>query len=221
MRALLLGLVFAGLAGVTEAQAVVSDGFSFSGALTSNGWTAHSGAGNKVIMANGSVATLEQSSGSGEDVNMSFTAIGATDKIYASFDLNIPSGNPVNPDTAGNYFVQFRTGGSFRARTGVLSPAGGGDYVLAINADSSDLGAGTSWASKRTLMPSRFSKAAHSERIARTSPSSVRLAGCRRRESCCTFSMMWLTRSAWVRIISVSRKSSAEISSDSANSWPA
>jgi len=38
-------------------------------------------------------------------------------------------------------------GFAFRGRTGVLSPAGGGDYALAINADNSNLGAGATWAS--------------------------------------------------------------------------
>ena len=50
--------VLAGLATLASAQVVASDDFSYTGALTSNGWFAHSGAGNKVVMADGSVATL-------------------------------------------------------------------------------------------------------------------------------------------------------------------
>ncbi|HEX5052430.1 MAG TPA: hypothetical protein VFZ65_11700 [Planctomycetota bacterium] len=134
------------LTGAASAQVVASDNFSYVGALTANGWTAHSGAGNKVIMSNGSYATLDQSAGSGEDVNLAFPAFGAADTIYASFTLNVPSGNPVNPDGEGTYFVHFKdTGSLFRARTGVLSPAAGGDFQLAINADNANLGAGAQW----------------------------------------------------------------------------
>jgi len=142
---ILTGLALLTLTSLAQAQVYASDDFSYTGALTSNGWTAHSGAGNKVIMANGSYATLDQSTGSGEDVNKSFTPIGPTDTIYASFDFRLPSGNPVNPDGDGLYFAHFREGFNFRSRTGVLSPAAGGDFVLAINADSSALGAGVSW----------------------------------------------------------------------------
>ncbi|MEZ6036183.1 MAG: hypothetical protein R3F29_01795 [Planctomycetota bacterium] len=129
-----------------SAQVVASDNFSYVGDLTANGWTAHSGAGAKVIQANGSTARLDHSGGSGEDVNLAFAAFGATDVIYASFTLNVPSGNPVNPDSQGTYFIHFKDSGSaFRARTGVLSPAATGDFGLAINADSSNLGAGAIW----------------------------------------------------------------------------
>lgn len=143
---LLLGIALASLASSASSQVLASDDFTYSGALTSNGWTAHSGAGNKVIMANGSHATIEQSSGSGEDVNLPYTQRGATDTTYAKFSFRVPSGNPVNPDAQGLYFAHFKTSGNFfQARTGVLSPAGGGDFVLAMNAQSSDLGAGASW----------------------------------------------------------------------------
>ena len=55
--------------GAVFGQVFTSDNFNYVGPLTSHGWTAHSGAGNKVIMADGSMATLEQSAGSAEDVN--------------------------------------------------------------------------------------------------------------------------------------------------------
>lgn len=140
------------LAGAASAQVVASDNFSYVGALTANGWTAHSGAGAKVVNSNGSFATLDQSAGSGEDVNLAFAAFGATDTIYASFTLNVPSGNPVNPDAQGLYCVHFKDGGSgFRARTGVLSPAALGDYQLAIHADNSDLGLGAAWPADLTF----------------------------------------------------------------------
>ena len=109
------------LTSLAHTQVVACDGFNYTAALTSNGWTAHSGGGNKIVMSNGAVATLEQSSGSGEDINLAFAALGATDTIYASFDLLLPSGNVVNPDASGLYFAHFKDGGfAFRARTGVL-----------------------------------------------------------------------------------------------------
>ena len=51
------------IAGAADAQILASDSFDYVGALTDNGWAAHSGAGNKVIMADGAIATLEQSGG--------------------------------------------------------------------------------------------------------------------------------------------------------------
>lgn len=133
------------LAGAASAQVVASDNFSYVGLLTANGWSNHSGTG-FFLNANGSYAELLQGAGSREDANLPFAAFGATDTIFASFTLNVPSGGPVNPDAQGLYCVHFKDSGtSFRGRTGVLSPAAGGDYQLAINADSSDLGLGAVW----------------------------------------------------------------------------
>ena len=134
-------------ASAASAQVLTSDDFGYTGALTANGWAAHSGAGNKVVNANGSVATLDFSSGSGEDVNLPFAAQTATDVTYASFTLNVPSGNPVNPDNNGSYFAHFKDAAfAFRARTGLLTPAATGDFGLGINADSSSIGGGAIWA---------------------------------------------------------------------------
>ena len=145
MRAIVTAsLAIIALAAQADAQVLTQDGFAYSGALTSNGWAAHSGAGNKVINANGAFATLEQSGGSGEDVNLPFAQQGATDTTYAAFRFRVPSGNPVNPDGSGLYFAHFKDSAfAFRARTGLLSPAGSGDFALAINGDNSNLGAGS------------------------------------------------------------------------------
>lgn len=111
-------------------------------------WAAHSGAGNKLIQVSSGEVTLDQSSGSGEDVNTGFAAQSATAKTYASFDFRLPSGQTVNPDGNGLYFAHLKNSALlFRARTGVLAPSGAGDFGLAINADSGFLGAGTTWAS--------------------------------------------------------------------------
>jgi hypothetical protein len=150
--AIFAALALATLAGRAQSQVLASDDFSYVGALTSNGWIAHSGAGNKIIMSDGNVATLDQSTGSGEDVNLTFTAQGAADKTYAGFDINVPSGNPVSPDGQGLYAVHLKNSATnYRARTGVLSPAGGGDYLLAINADNGNLGLGAAWASDQSF----------------------------------------------------------------------
>jgi hypothetical protein len=133
-------------------QVVASDSFSYTGALTANGWAAHSGAGAKVILSNGTHATLDQSAGSGEDVSKSFAAFGAADTIYASFRFRVPSGNPVNPLAAGLYFAHFKDATTaFRARTGVRSPASTGDFGLAIHADNANLSLGVTWATDLTF----------------------------------------------------------------------
>ena len=57
-RHLLTGLVLATGAQLAQAQVLASDDFSTPGALTTNGWTAHSGAGNKLINSDGNVASF-------------------------------------------------------------------------------------------------------------------------------------------------------------------
>ncbi len=142
---LLTTIVSLSISATTYGQVVASDSFAYTGALTSNGWAAHSGAGNKVIMSNGTHATLDQSTGSGEDVSKTFGPFGATDTTYASFRFRVPSGNPVNP-LSGLYFAHFKDATTaFRARTGVLGPAAAGDFRLAIHADNANLTLGTAW----------------------------------------------------------------------------
>ena len=134
------------LASAASAQVLATDDFSYTGSLTANGWTAHSGAGNKEIQSNGSFAILDFSGGSGEDINLAFSPLTATDDVYASFTLNVPSGNPVNPDNNGSYFLHFKDAGfAFRGRFGLLSPAGTGDFGVGINASGSSLGGGAVW----------------------------------------------------------------------------
>ena len=136
------------IAGAADAQILASDSFDYVGALTDNGWAAHSGAGNKVIMADGAIATLEQSGGSGEDVSLSFAARGATDKIYAAFDVLVDTADLSILDGSGNYFAHFKNDSfAFRGRTGVVQPPAGRGWGLAINADNSNLGAGATWVS--------------------------------------------------------------------------
>ncbi len=131
-------------AGAADAQILTSDSFDYVGALTDNGWVAHSGAGNKVIMANNDYARLEQSGGSGEDVNRAFP--GQTDKVYAGFDLWVETADLSLLDGSGNYLAHLKDAAfAFRARTGVVQGPGGRGWGLAINADNSNLGAGATW----------------------------------------------------------------------------
>ncbi len=152
MKKSLLGIaivtVLVASSGAAFGQVLTSDNFNYIGALTDNGWTAHSGAGNKVIMADGAIATLEQSGGSGEDVNRSFAPLGGTDRIWAGFDLLVDTADLSILDANGNYFAHFKNDAfAFRGRTGVVQPPAGRGFGLAINADSSALGAGATWPS--------------------------------------------------------------------------
>jgi len=104
-------------------------------------WAAHSGAGNKPIQVSGGSISLDQSSGSGEDVNTGFTPLVAGDKIYAGFDVMLPSGQTVNPDANGLYFAHFKTSGtSYQARVFVVAPSGAGDYGIALDGSTSTPG---------------------------------------------------------------------------------
>lgn len=102
------------------------------------GWTAHSGAGNKPIQVSSGAISLDQSSGSGEDVNTPFAAIGAGDVIYAGFDLTLASGQTVDPDANGLYFAHFKDAAfGFRARVFATAPTGAGDFGIALDGDGS------------------------------------------------------------------------------------
>ena len=127
-------------------QVLTSDDFSYVGPLTNNGWAAHSGAGNKVIMANNDYARLEQSGGSGEDINRAFP--GQTDTVYAGFDLWVETADLSLLDGSGLYLAHLKDAAfAFRARTGVVQGPGGRGWGLAINADNSNLGDGATWPS--------------------------------------------------------------------------
>ncbi|MCB0034755.1 MAG: hypothetical protein KDE51_12070 [Anaerolineales bacterium] len=108
------------------------------------GWAAHSGAGNKAIQVSSETITLNQGSGSGEDVNLTFPATTASDTTYYGLDLTLPSGQTTNPAN-GLYFIHFNSVNNHRARVFVVAPTGGGDFGLAISADSSTPSA--TWAS--------------------------------------------------------------------------
>lgn len=139
---------------MAQAVLLASDDFDYTGALTDNGWGAHSGAGNLQMTSNGDYTTLEQvpSGTSGEDDNLPFAEQSTTATTYASFDFRLPSDtNMSSLGSGGLYFAHYRptSGFNYRARTGVLkSNGGGGDFRLAIDVDDSDLSDGAIWSSE-------------------------------------------------------------------------
>jgi len=101
-------------------------------------WAAHSGAGNKPIQVSLGSISLDQSGGSGEDVKTTFAAMAAGDKLYAGFDVVLPSGQTVDPDVNGLYFAHFALGtSSFQARIFVVAPSSGGDFGIALDGSTS------------------------------------------------------------------------------------
>ena len=63
-------------------------------------------------------------------------------------DVNVAAADLSVLDANGLYFAHFKNDAfSFRGRTGVVQPPAGRGYGLAINADSSALGAGATWVS--------------------------------------------------------------------------
>ncbi len=101
-------------------------------------WAAHSGAGNKPIQVSTGSISLDQSGGSGEDVKTTFAPMAAGDKLYAGFDVMLPSGQTVNPDANGLYFAHFALGtSSFQARIFVVAPSASGDFGIALDGSTS------------------------------------------------------------------------------------
>lgn len=151
-----LGLVVLGVlalalaASVAGAAVVLNEPFSYpDGPLVGNGtWTAHSGAGNKVIMVSAGKITLEQSGGSGEDVNATYAAQAATARTFSSFDLMVPSGATLG---GSDYFAHFRTSSNFNYRTRVYvqSPTGAGNYSIGLSTTSG--GATATWPTDLTF----------------------------------------------------------------------
>jgi hypothetical protein len=71
------------------------------------GWQAHSGAGAKAVQVNTGTIRLEQSTGSGEDVNKRwFVPRPANATTYASFHLKVQPGSVIG--TTPDYFAHFR-----------------------------------------------------------------------------------------------------------------
>jgi hypothetical protein len=112
-----------------QAAELVSDDFSYTGALTANGWIAYSGA-DASITADGSVAQI----GSGaEDIRLPF-ADQETNPTYASFTINVQS----LPGSGGEYSWGFSDSTAMHSRFGIVSEDSGNAFGVTI------YGAGTS-----------------------------------------------------------------------------
>lgn len=100
---------------VAFSQPLLTENFNFSGTLTSNGWSAHSGSGTNAISSGATgleysgyggsgIGNAASMTTSGEDVNRSFTAQ-TSGSIYAAFLIKVSAAQ-----NAGDYF--FHLGGS-------------------------------------------------------------------------------------------------------------
>ncbi len=147
------------VAGRSGAEILVNEPFSYAdgplvGLAPDPGpgaaWVAHTDAGNTPIQISNGAAVLSQGSGSGgrEDANIGFPVQSITATTYARFDFMLPSGQNVNPDLHGLVFAHIKSNRPtthFRANTGVVVAAGGGDFGLAVNANGLKLDEGTTW----------------------------------------------------------------------------
>jgi hypothetical protein len=104
-------------------------------------WAAHSGAGAKAVQVASGHITLQQSTGSGEDVNVGAAggaALGAGGTWYAAFDLTVPAGAGTS-DVVFAHFLQGST--NFTSRVWLTAPSSSG-YALALSNGSSITAAG-------------------------------------------------------------------------------
>ena len=131
---------------VVSAQTnVVNETFTFTGALTNNGWIKHSGTANE-LLADGSKVNLV--AGKSEDVNKAFSTDyvinpAELNKTEYTLTLNVPSQTGLAGSTAaGEYFLMLsnqsgNTGlNTFFARLFIRKGTGAG-YVLGISNNSS------------------------------------------------------------------------------------
>src|SRR6218665_3456248 len=117
-KVLLLFVLLTVMAGMANAQVLFTENFTYTGLLTDNGWTAHSGAGTNALSTASTTgltyagmpgsgvgnAVLVQS-GSGEDVNQTF-AVQNTDgqSVYVSALLNV---SEAASSKSGDYFLHL------------------------------------------------------------------------------------------------------------------
>ena len=146
-----VALIAAGWMGMGASQATVllEENFNFTGALTSNGWTATSGAGVAVINTGtglsytslpssgvGNAAVINSpitSGGTGEDLRKVFPSGITSGSIYTSFLINLTSAT-----SGGDYFFaaysSATSGGGFNGR--IFAKASGAGYVLGLTKSS-------------------------------------------------------------------------------------
>lgn len=131
------------LPAIAGATIVTSDRFPYNNGTAlvgQGGWQAHSGAGAKTVTVNNGSITVQQSSGSGEDVNKRwFTALPNNAKTYFSINFSLANGAVIGTGT--DYFVHFRPAppdtNGFVARVYVGPGADATHYSVGISATSS------------------------------------------------------------------------------------
>lgn len=154
--ALLTPVLLAAAALPASAQVLLEENFSFTGALTSNGWTAFSGAGTAVINASAPGLTYPNlpSSGAGnaaaltangEDVRKPFSSPSTSGDIYASVLVNMTSAS-----SGGDYFYSFYSvANGYFGR--LFAKTSGSGFVLGISKnatgsyDTTELAFGTTY----------------------------------------------------------------------------
>ena len=127
-----------------SAQLLLQDNFNYSGALTANGWTAHSQAGtnaintaalslsyaNYVASAIGNMAVIDTT---GEDVNKTFAPV-SSGSVYVSFLVNVQKAK-----ATGDYFLnlgQTAMGTTFKGRVYVKYDSGSGKIAFGVSKSS-------------------------------------------------------------------------------------
>ncbi len=108
---------------------LVSDDFSYSGALTNNGWAAYSGGDGSIT----SDTTRARIGGGAEDIRLSF-ADQLTGPTYASFTINVAT----LPASGNEYAFGFIDGTTMESRFGILS-VGGTAFRLAAYGSGSTM----------------------------------------------------------------------------------
>jgi hypothetical protein len=130
-------LAFGLLPAIAGAAVLLNEPFSYpDGPLVGNdGWTAHSGAGNKPIMVTSGFVTVQQSTGSGEDDNTTFAAQDPAAVTWFSMDVKVDG----VVGTAADYFTHIMPAGTtyYSARVHVSPPLAGGDFTFGLKAGSS------------------------------------------------------------------------------------
>ncbi len=128
-------------ASTTQAQVLLQENFTFTGPLTSNGWTAVSGTGSNASSAAAPGLTYSNlpSSGvgnaaslttSGEDDRKQFGTTNTTGDIYASFLVNLSAAQ-----ATGDYFFTIGTGAStFTSR--IFARSSGAGFQLGVQKSS-------------------------------------------------------------------------------------
>ena len=130
--------------GSAQAAALMSDNFdsyNLTDLVGQDSWAAHSGAGNKpvqVVVAplglTGKVALLQQSGGSGEDVNKTTGyTMGTGDTWYASFQVVVTGSDKV---ATTDYFAHFLQTSNFGGKAFVTQAPDSKDFTFGFSASS-------------------------------------------------------------------------------------